>query len=66
MDEQGFTSAEYFWPRPSAVDYGTPDVGASGASNLGPTNDELIATIAERAIAFRDAHGLALNLAVDG
>jgi K+-transporting ATPase ATPase C chain len=35
---QGFTRAEYFWPRPSAVDY---NAGATGASNLSPTNPKL-------------------------
>lgn len=32
---QGFTRAEYFWPRPSAVNY---DAAAAGGSNLSPTN----------------------------
>lgn len=36
---QKFTKAEYFWPRPSAVDYN----GASaGGSNKSPTSPELI------------------------
>jgi K+-transporting ATPase ATPase C chain len=35
---QGFSSSEYFWPRPSAVDY---NASASGGSNLSPTNPEL-------------------------
>ena len=38
--------AKYFWPRPSADDYGTV---ASGASNLGPTSDALKKAIADRA-----------------
>ena len=39
---QDFTCPEYFWPRPSAVDY---DASAAGGSNLSPTNP----AIAERA-----------------
>jgi potassium-transporting ATPase KdpC subunit len=35
---QGFSRPEYFWPRPSAVDY---NASASGGSNLSPTNPEL-------------------------
>lgn len=32
---QSFTRPEYFWPRPSAVDY---NASATGGSNLSPTN----------------------------
>ncbi len=39
---QSFTRSEYFWPRPSAVDYAAD---AAGGSNLSPTNP----AIAERA-----------------
>mgnify|MGYP006350348565 CR=1 FL=1 len=35
---QGFTRPEYFWPRPSAVDY---NAAAAGGSNFSPTNPEL-------------------------
>jgi len=35
---QGFSRPEYFWPRPSAVDY---NASAAGASNLSPTNPKL-------------------------
>lgn len=35
---QEFTRPEYFWPRPSAVDY---DAAATGGSNLAPTNPVL-------------------------
>jgi K+-transporting ATPase ATPase C chain len=39
---QGFSKPQYFWPRPSAVDY---DASAAGGSNLSPANP----LIAERA-----------------
>jgi potassium-transporting ATPase KdpC subunit len=35
---QGFSRPEYFWPRPSAVDY---SASAAGGSNLSPTNPKL-------------------------
>lgn len=35
---QNFTDANYFWPRPSAVDF---DASATGGSNLSPTNPEI-------------------------
>lgn len=35
---QDFTRAEYFWPRPSAVNF---DASATGGSNLSPTNPAL-------------------------
>ena len=42
---QKFERADYFWPRPSASDYGTLP---SGASNLGPTSAALKRVIEER------------------
>lgn len=52
---QAFTGAGYLHPRPSASDYGaTP----SGASNLGPTNAALIASVAERRAAYRAENGV--------
>jgi K+-transporting ATPase ATPase C chain len=35
---QGFSRPEYFWPRPSAVQY---NAAAAGGSNLSPTNPRL-------------------------
>lgn len=53
---QPFADEEYFHPRPSAVAY---DSAASGGSNLGPTNPDLRAAVAERAAAYRTENGLA-------
>ena len=61
---QDFTGDAYFHPRPSAVSYVSPDVGTSGASNLGPTNPDLLATIDERATAYRQENGLAADAEV--
>ena len=52
---QGFAAPGYFHPRPSAVDY---NAASSGASNLGPTNAGLIATIAARTDAYRAENGV--------
>lgn len=41
---QKFTRPEYFWPRPSAVDY---NASATGGSNKSPTNPELTKRAAE-------------------
>ena len=51
---QPFTNPGYLHPRPSASSYGaTP----SGASNLGPTNASLIASVAERRAAYTAENG---------
>lgn len=46
---QGFTKPEYFWPRPSAVDY---NAAGSGGSNKGPSNPEYLATVQSRIDTF--------------
>src|SRR6478735_3836808 len=61
---QGFTGETYFHPRPSAVDYISPDVGTSGASNLGPTNPDLLSTVEQRAADYRADNGLAADAEV--
>lgn len=46
---QKFTAQKYFWPRPSAADFGTV---ASGASNQGFTSKKLVDAVAERRTAL--------------
>ncbi|SFE92418.1 potassium-transporting ATPase subunit KdpC [Roseivivax sediminis] len=47
---QDFSSPSYFHPRPSAIGF---DAASAGASNLGPTSAELLATVEERTEAWR-------------
>ena len=42
---QPFNSAQYFWSRPSAVDY---DAASTGGSNLGPTNPDFLSLVQSR------------------
>jgi K+-transporting ATPase ATPase C chain len=55
---QLFEGEGYFQPRASAAGDGY-DAMSSSASNLGPTNDELLQAIRDRAEAFRSDNGLA-------
>jgi K+-transporting ATPase ATPase C chain len=48
---QGFSRPEYFWPRPSAVDY---NAAATGGSNLSPANPK----VADRARGIIERYGL--------
>jgi len=52
---QKFEGRRYFWPRPSASDFGTLP---SGASNLGPTSQTLQSNVLARMSVFRHAHAL--------
>jgi K+-transporting ATPase ATPase C chain len=61
---QGFSGETYFHSRPSAVSYVTPEIGSSGGSNLGPTNDDFLASVDERAVAYRAENGLAADAEV--
>jgi K+-transporting ATPase ATPase C chain len=60
---EGFTSAKYFHPRPSAAGNGY-DAANSGGSNLGPTSKKLNDAIKERIDAYRKENGLNENEAV--
>ena len=60
---QNFTQPEYFQPRPSAAGAGY-DPRASSASNLGPTNENLITAVNERVVAYRQTNGLAADAVV--
>jgi len=51
---QSFSQAKYFWPRPSAVKY---DAASSGATNLGPTSEDLLKAVRER-----EAQGLVADM----
>ena len=57
---QSFSGARWFHPRPSAAGDGY-DGASSAASNLGPTNPELLDTIEERLAAYRKENGLAAH-----
>jgi K+-transporting ATPase ATPase C chain len=60
-DSKGNPLPRYFQPRPSAVDY---NGAGSGASNLGPSNQELISQVSERVRAYRAFNHLSANAAV--
>jgi K+-transporting ATPase ATPase C chain len=54
---QSFSEPEYFHPRPSAAGGGY-DSSASSGSNLGPTNNDLLTSVGERADAYREENHL--------
>jgi K+-transporting ATPase ATPase C chain len=52
---QPFSDPKYFWPRPSATADFPYNSMASGGSNLGPTNPELLKTVADRVKSWHEA-----------
>lgn len=52
---QPFSDSKYFWPRPSATADFPYNALASGGSNLGPTNKDLINQVAQRVKSFRES-----------
>ena len=54
---QSFAGAQYFHPRPSAAGDGY-DAMSSSASNLGPTNEDLLSSVQERIAAYRSENSL--------
>jgi potassium-transporting ATPase KdpC subunit len=60
---QSFGEPEYFHPRPSAAGDGY-DGSASSGSNLGPTNDDLLSDVEERADAYREENVLDADVEV--
>jgi K+-transporting ATPase ATPase C chain len=61
---QNFTKAKYFQPRPSATGTSAYNGLASGASNLGPSNPDLLKTVHQRVVAYRRLNGMASNALV--
>lgn len=58
---QKFSSPEYFHGRPSAAGQNGYDGTSSGGLNLGPTNKQLIDSIAERVRTVRGQNGLKVD-----
>jgi potassium-transporting ATPase KdpC subunit len=52
---QPFTDPKYFWSRPSATSPMPYNAESSGGSNLGPTNPDLVKTVAERIALLKKA-----------
>lgn len=59
-DGDGSALPEYFQSRPSAAGAGY-DGGASGGSNYGPENDDLITAIGDRQAAIAELEGVAVD-----
>src|SRR4051794_14534996 len=60
---QNFVAPQYFHPRPSAAGAGY-DASASSGSNLGPSDPQFLAAVAERVAAYRAENGLSADVAV--
>ena len=64
VDSAGNRDPRYFQPRPSAAGKGY-DATASGGSNLGPTNEQLVDTLVpQRVQDYRTFNGLSASTAV--
>jgi K+-transporting ATPase ATPase C chain len=63
-DSKGNPLRQYFQSRPSAAGNNGYDAMASGGSNLGPSNQELLNTVSQRVAAYRKLNGLADNVTV--
>lgn len=55
---QASDGAQWFHPRPSAAGEDGYDTSASGASNLGPNNTDLLAAIKQRRTAYAQENGV--------
>jgi K+-transporting ATPase ATPase C chain len=63
-DKDGNPLARYFQPRPSAAGKDGYDAMSSSSSNLGPSNPELLKSVADRVKAYRGLNGLAADAPV--
>jgi potassium-transporting ATPase KdpC subunit len=61
---QQFTQPQYFHPRPSAAGDKGYDASLSLASNLGPTNPELLKEVKERVATYRKENDLSAHATV--
>jgi K+-transporting ATPase ATPase C chain len=63
-DKKGNPLPEYFQPRPSAAGSNGYDPTASGGSNLGPSNIDLLKAVGQRVTAYRQFNGLSPDASV--
>jgi K+-transporting ATPase ATPase C chain len=63
-DSKGNPLPQYFQSRPSAAGDNGYDAMASGGSNLGPSNQDLLNTVSQRVAAYRKLNGLAADAKV--
>ncbi len=63
LTKAGDPDSRYFQPRPSAAGTGY-DAMASSASNLGPSNADLLKSVADRVRVYRSFNGLGANASV--